>query len=76
LQRMDLTAYLFVAFGFGVVYLFPYIPKIGQLIPSPLVCSIILSFAALFLGADLRTVSDLGKFPDPLPLFLIPDIPL
>ena len=76
LQRMDLTAYLFVAFGLGVVYLFPYIPKIGQLIPSPLVCIIILSFAALFLGADMRTVSDLGKFPDTLPLFLIPDIPL
>ena len=76
LQRMDLTAYLFVAFGLGVVYLFPYIPKIGQLIPSPLVCIIVLSLAALFLGADMRTVSDLGKFPDTLPLFLIPDIPL
>jgi SulP family sulfate permease len=76
LQRMDLTAYLFVAFGLGMVYLFPYIPKIGQLIPSPLVCIIVLSLAALFLGADMRTVSDLGKFPDTLPLFLIPDIPL
>jgi len=76
LQRMDLTAYLFVTFGLGVVYLFPYIPKIGQLIPSPLVCIIVLSLAALFLGADMRTVSDLGKFPDTLPLFLIPDIPL
>lgn len=76
LQRMDLTAYLFVAFGLGVVYLFPYIPKIGQLIPSPLVCIIVLSLAALFLGADMRTVSDLGKFPDTLPLFLIPYIPL
>ncbi|KQX01076.1 sulfate transporter [Acinetobacter sp. Root1280] len=76
LQRMDLTAYLFVAFGLGVVYLFPYIPKIGQLIPSPLVCIIVLSLGALFLGADMRTVSDLGKFPDTLPLFLIPDIPL
>lgn len=76
LQRMDLTAYLFVAFGLGVVYLFPYIPKIGQLIPSPLVCIIVLSLATLFLGADMRTVSDLGKFPDTLPLFLIPDIPL
>lgn len=76
LQRMDLTAYLFVAFGLGVIYLFPYIPKIGQLIPSPLVCIIVLSLAALFLGANMRTVSDLGKFPDTLPLFLIPDIPL
>ena len=76
LQRMDLSAYLFVAFGLGVVYLFPYIPKIGQLIPSPLVCIIVLSLAALFLGVDMRTVSDLGKFPDTLPLFLIPDIPL
>jgi SulP family sulfate permease len=31
---------------------------------------------ALFLGTDMRMVSDLGHFPDTLPIFLLPDIPL
>ena len=73
---MDSLGYLFVGLGLAVVYLFPYIPKIGKLIPSPLICIIVLSLVALFLGADMRTVSDLGHFPDTLPIFLIPDIPL
>ncbi len=37
---------------------------------------IVLSVAAILLGSDMRTVSDLGQFPDTLPIFLIPDIPL
>ena len=73
---MDSLGYLFVGLGLAVVYLFPYIPKIGKLIPSPLICIIVLSLVALFLDADMRTVSDLGHFPDTLPIFLIPDIPL
>src|SRR5690606_36887291 len=54
----------------------PYIPKIGKAIPSPLICIIVLSGLALFLGADRRTVSDLGQFPDTLAMFLLPEIPL
>ena len=73
---MDGLGYLFVGLGLAVVYLFPYIPKIGKSIPSPLVCIIVLSVVALLLGADMRTVSDLGQFPDTLPIFLVPDIPL
>lgn len=76
LTRMNSLGYLFVVLGLVVVYLFPYIPKIGKLIPSPLVCIIVLSLIALLLGADMRTVSDLGHFPDTLPIFLMPDIPL
>lgn len=76
LSKMDSLGYLFVGLGLLVVYLFPYIPKIGKLIPSPLICIIVLSFTAFFIGADMRTVSDLGHFPDTLPIFLIPEIPL
>ena len=76
ISQMDTTAYLFVALGLAIVYLFPYIPKIGKAIPSPLICIVVLSLLAMFLGADMRTVSDLGHFPDTLPIFLIPDIPL
>ena len=73
---MDLWGYVFVGLGLAVVYLFPYLPKIGKAVPSPLICIIVLSLLALFLGADMRTVSDLGQFPDTLPVFLIPEIPL
>ena len=75
ISRMNATGYFFVALGLLIVYLFPYIPKIGKLIPSPLVCIIVLSVISLLINSDLRTVSDLGKLPDTLPIFLIPDIP-
>jgi Sulfate permease and related transporters (MFS superfamily) len=76
IHRMDSTGYLFIAVGLAIIYLFPYIPKIGKAIPSPLICIIVLSALALLLGADMRTVSDLGQFPDTLPVFLLPEIPL
>ena len=76
INRMDSTGYLFIAIGLTIIYLFPYIPKIGKAIPSPLICIIVLSGLALFLGADMRIVSDLGQFPDTLPVFLLPEIPL
>ncbi len=76
LSQMDALGYGFVAFGLAVIYLFPHLPKIGKLIPSPLICIIVLSIIALFFNSDMRTVSDLGRFPDTLPIFLIPQIPL
>ncbi|WP_284879272.1 SulP family inorganic anion transporter [Acinetobacter variabilis] len=76
IHRMDSTGYLFILVGLAIIYLFPYIPKIGKAIPSPLICIVVLSALALLLGADMRTVSDLGQFPDTLPVFLLPEIPL
>jgi sulfate permease, SulP family len=43
INRMDSTGYLFIAIGLAIIYLFPYIPKIGKAIPSPLICIIVLS---------------------------------
>jgi SulP family sulfate permease len=76
ISQMDSLGYLFVTLGLAIIYLFPYIPKIGKTIPSPLICIVVLSGLALLLSADMRTVSDLGQFPDTLPIFLIPEIPL
>jgi sulfate permease, SulP family len=76
ISKMDSLGYLFMAMGLVIIYLFPHIPKIGKAIPSPLICIVLLSALAVFLGADMRTVSDLGHFPDTLPVFLIPEIPL
>ena len=68
--------YALVALGLGIIYLFPMIPKIGNLIPSPLVCIILITLAVIGLGLDIRTVGDMGALPDSLPIFLIPNIPL
>lgn len=75
ISKMDSMGYMFMLLGLAVIYLFPYTPKLGKAIPSPLVCIIVLSGLALFFGSDMRTVSDLGQLPDTLPIFLIPNIP-
>ncbi|RNM00664.1 SulP family inorganic anion transporter [Dickeya undicola] len=59
--------------GLGIIYLFPYLNKT---IPSPLVCIVGLTAISMWLHLDVRTVGDMGKLPDSLPVFLIPDIPL
>ncbi|ANF81533.1 sodium-independent anion transporter [Acinetobacter sp. NCu2D-2] len=76
MSKMDTIGFISVAIGLAIIYLFPYIPKIGKAIPSPLICIVVLSVLAIALGADMRTVSDLGHFPDTLPIFLIPQIPV
>ncbi|MDV2468141.1 SulP family inorganic anion transporter [Acinetobacter chinensis] len=76
ISKMDSLGYLFIAAGLAIIYLFPYVPKFGKLLPSPLICIIVLSALTLLLNADMRTVSDLGQLPDTLPVFLIPQIPL
>jgi SulP family sulfate permease len=68
--------YAMTAAGLGIIYLFPFVPKIGKLLPSPLVCIIVLTAVAIFLGLDIRTVGDMGELPETLPIFLWPDVPL
>jgi len=77
-ELMNVTwhVYVFVALGLAIIYLFPLIPKIGKLLPSPLVCIIIITLIAMSMGIDLRTVGDMGELPNTLPIFLLPDIPL
>lgn len=76
LTHVSPMVYVFVALGLGIIYLFPYIPKIGQILPSPLVCIVLLSIVAVVLHVDIRTVGDMGTLPNTLPVFLIPNIPL
>ncbi|MBE0490870.1 MAG: SulP family inorganic anion transporter [Sulfurospirillum sp.] len=62
--------------GLGIIYLFPYVPKIGKLLPSPLITIIVITLIVFLLDIDVRTVGDMGKLPDTLPIFLLPNIPL
>ncbi|MCR9276966.1 MAG: SulP family inorganic anion transporter [Pseudomonadaceae bacterium] len=73
LTGVPYLTYVMVAAGLGIIYLFPLITKA---VPSPLVCIIVLSAVAIWLGLDIRTVGDMGELPDTLPIFLLPDIPL
>ncbi len=76
LTNVTWHVYAMTAGGLGIIYLFPLLPKIGQIIPSPLVCILVLTAIAMTLGMDIRTVGDMGELPDTLPIFLWPEVPL
>lgn len=77
-ELTDVTwhVYAMTATGLGIIYLFPLLPVVGKAIPSPLVCIIAMTLAAMLLNLDIRTVGDMGQLPDTLPIFLWPDVPL
>jgi SulP family sulfate permease len=77
-ELTDVTwhVYAMTAAGLGIIYLFPYIPAIGKMIPSPLLCIVALTIVAISLDLNIRTVGDMGELPDTLPIFLWPDVPL
>ena len=75
LLHMPTMVYVFVTLGLAIIYLFPYVPKIGKLLPSPLVCIVVITLLAVVFGVDIRTVGDMGQLPNQLPVFLIPQIP-
>ncbi|MFO7529266.1 MAG: SulP family inorganic anion transporter [Marinobacter sp.] len=77
-ELTDVTwhVYAMTAAGLAIIYLFPLVPVIGKILPSPLVCIISLTAVAMILGLDIRTVGDMGELPDTLPVFLWPDVPL
>lgn len=75
LTNVTWHVYALTAAGLMIIYLFPYIPKIGKLIPSPLVTIVALTAIVVATGVDVRTVGDMGALPDTLPLFLWPEVP-
>ncbi len=76
LTNVTWQVYAMTAAGLGIIYLFPLIPVVGKLVPSPLLCIVILTAVAITIGIDIRTVDDMGELPDTLPIFLWPEVPL
>ncbi|MBP8236865.1 MAG: SulP family inorganic anion transporter [Pseudomonas sp.] len=76
LTNVTWQVYAMCAAGLAIIYLFPYVPKLGKVIPSPLVCILSMTAVAVYFGLDIRTVGDMGELPDTLPIFLWPDVPL
>ncbi|WP_185897329.1 SulP family inorganic anion transporter [Paenibacillus zeisoli] len=56
-----------------IIYLFPLLTKA---VPSALVAIIVMTLIAVFTGADVRTVGDMGNITQALPFFHLPQIPL
>ena len=73
LTGVSMLTYPMVAGGLAIIYL---LPRFIKVIPSPLICIVVLTAIAMFAGFDLRTVGDMGELPSSLPIFLLPDIPL
>ena len=76
LTNVTWHVYAMTAAGLGIIYLFPLLPRIGRVVPSPLICIVVMTAISIFLGLDIRTVGDMGELPDTLPIFLWPDVPL
>ena len=76
LTNVTWHVYAMTAAGLCVIYLFPLIPVVGKIVPSPLICIVGLTAVAIVLNLDIRTVGDMGELPDTLPIFLWPDVPL
>ena len=75
LTNVTWHVYAMTLAGLGIIYLFPYVPVIGKLLPSALVCILTLTAVAFYWGMDIRTVGDMGDLPDTLPIFLWPNVP-
>jgi sulfate permease, SulP family len=65
--------YALIAAGLAIIYLFP---RLTRLVPSPLICILVLTGFVLITGVDVRSVADLGELPSTLPTLLFPDVPL
>lgn len=66
------TTFIFLAITLVIVYL---LPKFLKVIPAPLIAIVILTAVAIFSGAHLKTVGDLGTITQTLPNFFIPNVP-
>lgn len=75
LTNVTWHVYAMTAVGLGIIYLFPYVPVVGKVLPSPLVCILACTAFAVATGLDIRTVGDMGELPNSLPSFFIPDVP-
>ncbi|MDP2333521.1 MAG: SulP family inorganic anion transporter, partial [Reyranella sp.] len=52
--------YVMVAAGLAIIY---GLPRLTKAVPSPLVCIVVLTVAAIVLRIDVRTVGDMGELP-------------
>lgn len=64
--------YAMVAAGLAIIYL---LPRVFKAVPSALVAIVALTAVAIFTGANVHTVGDMGELPSALPFFALPQVP-
>lgn len=80
LHNANAPTWAMLALGLLIIYGLPWLGqqlgvKALTVIPSPLICVVLLTVLASALGLPVATVADLGKLPDALPLFGLPEVP-
>ena len=73
LTNVTWEVYAMTAAGLGIIY---GLPRLTTAVPSPLITIVVLTFVAIALDLDIRTVGDMGELPDNLPQFFVPDVPM
>ncbi len=69
---ISFDTYIYVAVTLIILYV---LPKFFTKLPAPLIAIVVLTACYIFLGAEVRTVGDLGAIEKSLPSFIIPDVP-
>ncbi|HEX5306957.1 MAG TPA: SulP family inorganic anion transporter [Dyella sp.] len=64
--------YALIAAGLAIIY---GVPRLTRVIPSPLICIVVLTIFTVVAGVHVRTVGDMGTLPDSLPTFFLPHVP-
>ncbi|WP_278367873.1 SulP family inorganic anion transporter [Acetobacter orientalis] len=64
--------YALIALGLAIVYL---LPRITTLVPSPLICIVVLTAITIAYPMPVHVVADLGALPTGLPSLILPDVP-
>lgn len=72
LTNVSWHVYAITAAALAIIYGLPYLTRA---VPSPLVAIVVLTGVSMALGLDIHTVGDMGKLPDSLPSFLLPQVP-
>ncbi len=73
LLNVGWQTYAMVVGGLAIIYGFP---RLTKAIPSPLIAILVLSAISIGLGLPVHTVGDMGKLPEGLPSFALPQVPL
>ncbi|WOE74649.1 SulP family inorganic anion transporter [Alterisphingorhabdus coralli] len=72
-EAFTIPTYAMVAAGLIMIYGLPYVTRA---VPAPLVAIIAIAAVAIYFQIDVITVGEVGKLPDSLPSFYLPDVPL
>lgn len=76
LTNVSWIVYAMAAGSLAIIYLFPYVPVVGRIFPSPLVAIVLMTGIYMSGHFHIHTVGDMGQLPGSLPSLLWPDVPL